>query len=129
MTPAEVFALVRGALDARAYVTRLEEHLQEHVAEVLRGVSGIEVSTEVIDAGGRFDVVVRTSGAQPIRVVRELKVRASVAAVERQAQRYAMSHGVDGVAVVTTSRRLARQLADMRELGGKPFSAIALRSW
>jgi len=129
MTSRDVFALVRQAIDARAYVTRREDALQAHVVEALRGVSGIEISTEVIDDGGRFDVLVTARSERPLRVVLELKVRASVAAVERQAQRYAMSHGVDGVAVVTTSRRLARQLADLQELGGKPFAAIALRSW
>ena len=129
MTPGDVFALVRRALDARAYVTRREDALQAHIVEVLRGVAGLEISTEVIDAGGRFDVLVVTSGDRPLRVVLELKVRASVAAVERQAQRYAMANGVDGVAVVTTSRRLARQLGDLQELGGKPFAAIAMRSW
>jgi len=129
MTPGDVFALVRRALDAHAYVTRREDALQAHVVEVLRGVAVLEISTEVIDSGGRFDVLVTTHGDRPMRIVLELKVRASVAAVERQAQRYAMAHGIDGVAVVTTSRRLARHLADLQELGGKPFAAIALRSW
>ncbi len=129
VTVAEVFALVRRALDGRVYVAGREELLQEHVAAALRARGEVDVSTEVIDAGGRFDIVVATRGDSPVRVVLELKIRAAVAAVERQAQRYALSHGVDGVAVVTTSRRLARQLDDMRTLGGKPFTAIALRSW
>lgn len=129
MTVAEVFALVRRALDGRVYLAGREELLQQHVAAALRAGGELDVATEVIDAGGRFDVVVVTRGAAPVRVVLELKIRAAVAAVERQAQRYALSQGVDGVAVVTTSRRLARQLADMQMLGGKPFTAIALRSW
>jgi hypothetical protein len=129
VTVAEVFALVRRTLEDRVHLARGEEWLQKHVAAALRARDEIDVSTEVIDASGRFDIVVVTRGDAPVRVVLELKVRAAVAAVERQAQRYAMSHGVDGVAVVTTSRRLARQLADMRTLGGKPFTAIALRSW
>lgn len=129
MTVPEVFALVRRALDGLVYVAGREELLQEHVAAALRAAGELEVETEVIDAGGRFDVVVATRDVPRVRVVLELKIRAAVAAVERQAQRYALTHGVDGVAVVTTSRRLARQLADMRALGGKPFTAIALRSW
>lgn len=129
MTVADVFALVRRALDGRVYVAGRELLLLQHVVAALRAGGELDVSTEVIDAAGRFDVMVATREAPPVRVVLELKVRCAVAAVERQAQRYALSHGVDGVAVVTTSRGLARRLVDLKTLGGKPFAVIALRSW
>lgn len=79
--------------------------------------------------GGRYDILVRHGGVQ---LVLELKVAGSAPAVERQAQRYALAAGVDAVAVVTTSNRLARQVASVEDnemLGGKPFGVIALRTF
>lgn len=118
-------------------------------------VAGLEISREVVSSSGRYDLQVRmmppareraliegppgvltgvwfydAAELKPLAtVVLELKTRCAAAAVERQAQRYAMTHGVDAVCVVTTSPRLARQLADLSELGGKPFAVIELRSW
>ncbi|MDB4957616.1 MAG: hypothetical protein JWO36_5185, partial [Myxococcales bacterium] len=65
------------------------------------------------------------------RLVLELKVKGSAPAVERQAQRYALTDGVDAVAIVTTSQRLARELLRVggETLGGKPFAVITLRTF
>lgn len=127
-------------LSAYTFTCRNEEDLQAQVAKVLAGVDGLDIDREVIAASGRYDILVahdlarhpvdeRRSGA--VRVVLELKVSGGAAAVERQAQRYALTAGVDEVAVVTTSRRLARSIAQAgaETLGGKPFAVIALRSF
>lgn len=142
------FDLIRRTLGDHRFRVRNEADMQEQVARVLGGV--LVVRREVVSAGGRFDLQVVSQDVTPIEdgadwrrvlelkahpserpttVVLELKVRASAAAVERQAQRYAMTHGVDGVMVVTSSRRLAFALGDMKVLGGKPFGVVALRSW
>lgn len=130
MTAMSVFQRVRTVLELHRFVHRREETFQDHVVGILDRLADLDISTEVIDAGGRYDVLVATRYEEPpIRVVLELKLRCSLAAIERQAQRYALNHGVDGVALVTTSRRLASGLRDLRELGGKPFAVIALRAW
>jgi hypothetical protein len=93
--------------------------------------SSREVSSD--SKANRYDLVVKRDG---VVIVLELKVSGTAPAVERQAQRYAMTEGVHGVAVVTTSQRLARQLMSpgdggqepLHELGGKPFGVIALRA-
>lgn len=140
MTPAIAsgIALIRGALVSRRFRVCSEADLQDHVAKVL-ACPGLEVQREVIAANGRYDLQVRyshvavtPSGVEtspPVIIVLELKLRCAPAAVERQAQRYAMTHGVDAVCVVTMSPQLAHRLADLSELGGKPFAVIGLRSW
>jgi hypothetical protein len=118
---------VRGVLRMYAFAPACEADLQVQVANVL-GVHGIEVDREVVAERGRYDLLVRLPSA---RVVLELKLGASAPAVERQAQRYALTDGVDAVAVVTTSNRLAAALARPGDgtLGGKPFAVIALRAF
>lgn len=117
---------IRSALGRYAFTPVDEADLQEQVAAALSSC-GIAIDREVIAARGRYDVFARADGA---RVVLELKVTGSAAAVERQAQRYALTDGVDAVAVVTTSSRLARELSIVEGsalLGGKPFAVIWLR--
>lgn len=95
------------------------------------------VGTEVIVDAGRFDILVDVSVEEgKARVVLELKVRGTAGAAERQAQRYAHTDGVDAVAIVTTSNRLARELVIgggeeivHQTLGGKPFGVITLRAF
>lgn len=150
MSAAQTFDLIRRTLGDHRFRVRNEADMQEQVARVLGGVPHFaEVSREVIASSGRYDLMVVSRNpisfeeledgcggvehiphmGRPTTVVLELKVRAGAAAVERQAQRYAMTHGVDGVMVVTSSQRLAHQLGDMKTLGGKPFGVVALRSW
>lgn len=129
MTVVDAIALVRRALGERRYSVRNEYHLQSQVAAVLGVAPCLAVEREVIASSGRFDLRVIIAGPAPVRLVLELKVRSSPAAVERQAQRYAMTDGVDGVIVATTSPVLAAKLADLEELGGKPFASIRLRGW
>jgi hypothetical protein len=103
-----------------------EAALQVAVANVLTD-AGIAVDREVIAERGRYDNHATTLG---LRVVLELKVAGSAPAVERQAQRYALTDGVDAVMVVTTSNRLANELIRPGDtLGGKPFGVIALRAF
>ena len=135
MTPAiaDTLALLRRALTSHRYRVRSEADLQDQVASVLGHPhsSRFHIDREVISSSGRYDLQVRhcMNAQTTVTVVLELKTRCAAAAVERQAQRYAMTHGVDAVCVVTTSPRLARQLADLSELGGKPFAVIKLRAW
>lgn len=118
---------IRGLLNAYTFAATNEADLQAQVATVLV-LAGVEVDREVLAAGGRYDILARTLGA---RVVLELKVTGSAGAVERQAQRYAMTDDVDAVAVVTTSNRLANELRRPTggTLGRKPFGVIALRAF
>lgn len=138
MTALAAIASIRTALLGYVFRVRSEAELQRQVVEALNAkIPGCHVDTEVHDASGRFDVRVRISG---VVVVLELKIRCSAASVERQAQRYAMTYGVDAVMVVTTSRRLESLLRVRGEqetgavprgvmtLGGKPFSVLALRT-
>ncbi len=103
MTPAiaDTLALLRRALTDHRYRVRNEVDLQDQVAKVLAGPNGagMHVDREVISSSGRYDLQVRhyVSHATPVTVVLELKTRCAAAAVERQAQRYAMTHGVDAV--------------------------------
>lgn len=126
MTTEAAVARVRRALDRYRFRAVDEHDLQRQVAECLADDQSIELAREVIAERGRYDIFVRCDGA---RLVLELKVKGSAAEVERQAQRYAMTEGVDAVLLVTTSRRLAAQLrAGGPTLGGKPFEVIALRT-
>lgn len=126
---ASVIASIRKALAGYVFRVQSEADLQEQVSSVLATYS-IEHRCEVISGASRFDILV-TPG-----VVIELKLRASAASVERQAQRYALLPEVAAVAVVTTSARLAANLAEptrdglppLASLGGKPFHVIALRT-
>ena len=120
------------------FTCQSEEHLQQQVAEVLGRIDGVRCDREVIAERGRYDILVRHDLAVApiderrdgvVSVVLELKVSGSAAAVERQAQRYALTDGIDEVAVLTTSQRLARRIrsAGGSSLGGKPFAVITLR--
>lgn len=121
----DALEVIRSVLRRYTFTPLCEADLQAQVATALI-VAGIEVDREVLAERGRYDILAVTRGA---RVVLELKLAASAPAVERQAQRYALTDGVDAVAVVTTSNRLAAELQrpDGDTLGGKPFAVIALR--
>ncbi len=131
MTVAEALDRIRGALAAFTFVATNEADLQNKVARALV-LEGIAVDREVIAERGRYDLLVDALGP---RLVLELKVSGSAPAVERQAQRYALTEGIDAVAVVTTSNRLARELQrpgaalGIDTLGGKPFTVITLRGF
>lgn len=110
-----------------------EAALQEMVATVLEErikPYRMTISREVIVNGGRFDILVENCVG--VRLVLELKMKGGAAAAERQAMRYANYSDVDGVAIVTTSNRLAhelRRVSNPDTLGGKPFDVIALRTF
>jgi len=123
-----------------------EADLQSQVAAVLETCGHFRISREVrvIEVRGRYDILVEVLGVgrgSPVqlhgpRLVLELKIGGTAEAAERQAQRYAQDKDVDAVVVVTSSQKLARWLMAtveggkeaLNELGGKPFSVIALRS-
>lgn len=132
MTSDEIFADVRRWLEAYAFRVNNESELQAQVTEVLESHAGdLRIQREVIAERGRYDILVeRTVQGETQRVVLELKVTGIAEAVERQAQRYALTNGIDAVAVVTTSQRLARQITQggSSMLGGKPFTVISLRT-
>lgn len=83
-----------------------ESLFQDQLADVLAR-EGFVCDREVPEGGNRYDISIREHG---VHVVLELKVKGSVAEVERQAQRYAMMADVDAVVVVTTSNRLHHML-------------------
>lgn len=128
---------IRGALAGYVFRVRSEAELQAQVFDVVCQCAGTKadgewflpgavITREVKAPGSRFDILVQTYHA---RIVLELKLKASAASVERQAQRYALMPDVDAVVVVTTSRRLAAQLTSSEvTLGGKPFHVIPLRT-
>lgn len=126
---ATAIAAIRSALADYVFRVRSEAELQDQVSVALTA-AGIEHAREYPAGGGRFDIF--CAGF----VVLELKLKGSAAAVERQAQRYALLPNVDAVLVVTTSRRLEAGLmnpgdvgqAPLSTLGGKPFHVIALRT-
>lgn len=135
---AAAIAEIRSHLAGYVFRVRTESELQEWVTNILRG-SGITVAREVrvrSDLGygpaGRVDIMAKFPGPddQVTSIVLELKLGASAASVERQAQRYAMMPDVDAVIVVTTSKRLAAELSNNGgpTLGGKPFHTIAVRT-
>lgn len=119
----ETISAIRKALSGYVFRVRDEAELQDLVSEILT-LAELDHRREAIAPGGRFDILVAGG------VVLELKRQAAASAVERQAQRYALVPDVKAVLVVTTSSRLAHQLADYpySTLGGKPFGAIALRT-
>lgn len=131
---------VRDVLSKFTFAGYNEEQIQRQVLLSLGmaksfGEDAIEVlGSEVVVDGGRFDILVDvTVGKAVIRIVLELKVKGTAAAAERQSQRYAQADGIDAVALLTTSSKLARDLAIGQEaavhqtLGGKPFGVIYLR--
>lgn len=135
---ADAIAEIRSHLAGYVFRVRTESELQEWVTNILRA-AGITVAREVRvatdrgdGAAGRLDILAKVPGPDDkvTRIVLELKLGASAAAVERQAQRYAMMPDVDAVIVVTTSQRLASELSNNGgpTLGGKPFHAIAVRT-
>lgn len=115
---------MRTVLDAHAFPSNNEAELQAMVLHVLE-VALYDCVRELAAERGRYDVHVTHDG---FAIVLELKVKGSAGAVERQAQRYALTEGVDAVVLVTTSNRLAAQLR-AGTLGGKPFTVIALRTF
>lgn len=135
--PRHVTPRIREALSGYLFRARSEAELQAQVVSVLSTKLPshlYQVATEVRKGGGRFDIALKVAWDEdPCRwrryglVVLELKMRAPVASVERQAQRYALMEDVDAVLVVTTSHRLASQLTG-DTLGGKPFGVIAVRT-
>ena len=131
MTNAEAiqFAIVQvtNAIDGYRFVVQSEADLQEQLVKLLAKDERFAISREVIAQRGRYDIHVQVG---EVRLVLELKLRASAAEVERQAQRYAMTDGVDAVLLVTTSSRLAAQLRQGGgTLAGKPFVPVALRGF
>lgn len=128
MTTADAVKALGAELGMYTFRARSEAELQGLVSRVLERVPGAVVYREVRTSSGRLDLLVTLDGH---RIVIELKLRSSVAVVERQAQRYALMPTVDVVCVVTTSSRLAIQLQQSAidgQLGGKPFYALALRT-
>lgn len=124
----QVIELIGRLLRRYAFTPQNEADLQAQVSDALVAV-GLDVDREVIAERGRYDLLVRSLGAS---IVLELKVTGSAPAVERQAQRYALTAGIDAVLVVTTSNRLGHELTRPglpATLGGKPFSVIVLRSF
>jgi len=130
---------VRNLLGIWRFVAPNEADLQRQVFDVLGKDGRIVADREVRGGHGAFDILVRYTfdACAPVTIVLELKVRGGAAAVERQAQRYAKVDGIDAVAVVTTSQRLASALlrpgdvgqAPNSTLGGKPFRVLTLRSF
>lgn len=111
-------------LSQRTFVANNERDLASLVSHTL-GAGNLFMNREVRSTSGRYDVLL--TGDDEIKVVLELKVKGSAAAAERQAQKYALTRGIDAVMLVTTSARLAAQI-DTGTLGGKPFDVIALRT-
>lgn len=128
---AEAITSIRTALAGYTFRVRSEAELQVQVVAVLtERLPHVTIDTEVRSGAGRFDVALlvdRKDGHSGL-IVLELKVKSSAAAVERQAQRYALMCEVDAVFVVTTSQRLRHDLEGWHQLGGKPFGAIAVRT-
>lgn len=140
---------LRRLLDRYTFRPTNEADLRDQVVEVI-GHSPVHTiyppwrftaAAEVIAEHGRYDILVNCTGATCKRdIVLELKLSGSAAAVERQAQRYAKTEGIDAVIVVTTSQRLAKRLRPavvtnglvgraVATLGGKPFDVITLRAF
>lgn len=121
----DTIAKIRTALNGHVFRVTSEAMLQDQVAAVLACIPGSWIDREVGVRGGRFDIMLEVNS---VALVIELKLHAPVAAVERQAQRYAKIDEVDAVVVVTTSQRLSAAMCDLEALGGKPFAVIALRT-
>lgn len=141
----DAYKLVTAQLARFLFVTPSESQFQAQVINALANEPRLEVSKEVIadnDKGvaGRYDLKVtywapaqERSCMRPgplATIVLELKINGSASAVERQAQQYAMTAGIDLVAVVTTLQRLALNIGRGGDrLGGKPFRVIAVRTF
>lgn len=114
-----------SVLGGYVYRVQNEAQLQNMVAAALAS-QGVQYEREVrAGRAGRYDLLARFDAAC---VVLELKVKGSVSAVERQAQRYALRGDTNAVCVVTISNRLIRGLSGTAVLGGKPFKVLALRT-
>jgi hypothetical protein len=133
---AEVIAEVGSILSTYTFRANNERDLQTQIAAVLESCKRFQVNREVVSGRGRYDILVESP--RGVRLVLELKVTGTAEAVERQAQRYARDAGIDAVAVVTSSRRLALEilrggtfdcLDGISCLGGKPFGVLTLRSF
>lgn len=116
-------------LETWAFTPGSEAHLQRSLLRLFESgdrpnLFG-KVRSEVIAERGRYDILIKN---ELVVLVLELKVHGSAAAVERQAQRYALTPSVDGVMVITTSNRLAAQIKP-GELGGKPFGVVVVRTY
>lgn len=124
----DAFERIRSELGRYTFTPQDEAALQLQVAEVLAVMPGVAIEREVVAERGRYDILIRIDG---VVIVIELKVHGSAGEVERQAQRYAMTAGINGVAVVTTQQRLALAIRKVgaSELGGKPFAVMALRGF
>lgn len=130
---------IRRLLAGYVYITTSEAQLQSQVMRALIPLAGTS-QTEVVVTSGRLDILVTYSTplGDTARIALELKVGGGVAAVERQAMRYARS-GVDAVGVVTTSATLAAKLglghqwtgrsSRLSTFGGVPYFVVALRSF
>ena len=115
-------ATIRAVLDGYIWRCPSEADLHRQMIHVF-AKADMDAEHEVKISAGRLDFLVTVDG---VRVALEVKIKGSATEIERQAQRYALSGEVDAVVVVTTRRKLALQL-NARELGGRPFAAIALR--
>ena len=124
---------IRAVLAGCVFRAQNEADLQEQIAKVLVeriGAYRMTISREVIVNGGRFDILAESCVG--VRLVLELKMKGGASAAERQAMRYANYSDVDGVAIVTTSNRLAhelRRVSNANTLGGKPFDVVTLRTF
>jgi hypothetical protein len=129
MRVAPAIAAIRRALDRRVFLAFNETSIEAQVAAALaEDEPAAFIERQHRSAAGRYDIFATLYLST---VVLELKLHAPVAAVERQAQRYALMPDVDAVGVVTTSRRLAAGLmgpSGESMLGGKPLFVIALRT-
>lgn len=121
---------IKEALARYVFRPQNEDDLQAQVFVVLSGNPRLKCEREVLAKSGRYDVLVRHTGEHFVTtIVLELKLSGSAATVERQAQRYALTDGIDAVGVVTTSIRLGRRLLEGGDsLGGKPLHVIVLRT-
>lgn len=146
-TSIKAIEAVRALLATYSFRANDESDLQAQVTKVLETQAHFRVSREVMATRGRYDILVEVIGPDfqvhgadsllECRLVLELKVAGTAEAAERQAQRYARNEGVDAVAVVTSSKRLAfemqragafARLDGVECLGGKAFGIITLRS-
>lgn len=149
MTPPTMQARARAIAEVRTILSdytfrAVDEHdLSVQVTAILQDTAHFHVRREVAGPHGRYDILIEVIGngaddpSRRIRLVLELKVSGTAEAAERQAQRYTRDDGIDAVAVVTSSRRLALEilrggayarLEGVECLGGKPFGVIALRA-
>ncbi len=125
--PLSVFDPVVSVLNVRTWRAINEEDLHGQIEIVLRATPGLTTGREVRTKHSRYDLLVDCDGH---RIVVEIKVTGSPGAVTAQVQRYAQAPDVTAVLLVTTSSRLARAVSvGGYTLAGKPFRALALRTF